>query len=184
MGVFVSAGDDAEGFFFDVGAVDGVEFLECGHPRCGLVEVGDFCELSSKLVDGFTGVGACAVDEDLVVNAVWVWCVRDVDVPVGGEASGQCCAADAVVVGAFCHGVFAGGVVDEGAEHCSVVVVGASFDVRGSTGGVFAAPAGGAFGGGAVFLHFSGADGASGSVLFHANRKPHLISQVRLGWRY
>lgn len=110
-----------------------------------------------------------AVDEDLVVDPVRVGGVGYLDVPAPGEASLQGAGSDMLGGCDLVEGLCAGGPVDERSEFGSADRSGLGCsDAAGVAGG--AAPAGGSFGGGAVFLHGRVADGAAGSVGFHPCR--------------
>ena len=54
-----------------------------------------------------------AVNEQLVVDAVWVWFARDDDEPEVGEPADKCAPGDVVVCGDSVEGALAGDPVDE-----------------------------------------------------------------------
>lgn len=178
VGAASAVADDDLGWgdVFDQADVGGGVFA-CG-PVPGDDVGGGRCDQKAS----YGGVGA--VDEDLVVDAVGVWLVGYVDVPVGGKSSSEtpACQAKGCGVGGQCLG--AGDVVDEVGEVGFVGQVGSGFGGGCAAVGCGAAPAGCSFAGGAVFLHWPVADWASGSVCAHGLSKPWLLAQAGLGWRY
>lgn len=107
-----------------------------------------------------------AVEEDLIIDPVGVWGGRWLDPPAPGESSGQCVAMAAVFAGQFCECFLSGDPGDEQGEGGCVFVggLGGSGEAVSAVG---AAPPGGFFGGGAVFLGGVAAYRAAWSVGCH-----------------
>ena len=112
------------------------------------------------------------VDEDLVVDALWVTVVGDVDEPERFESAVKCPTAYPLLLGEFRQRCCGGGIRDEGFKVAGLRAVGAG-SCRGTAAvRVLASPPGCAFRSGSVFLHLPSAYRASWSVFTHPESTP------------
>ena len=122
-----------------------------------------------------SGGGVGAVDEDLVVDALWVTVVGDVGEPERFESAVKCPTAYPLLLSVFRQRCCGGGIRDEGFKVAGLRAVGAG-SCRGTAAvRVLASPPGCAFRSGSVFLHLPSTYRASWSVFTHPESTPESV---------